>query len=55
MVNMIIEYQIKGYGFDADPHSLTTVTQGDQPLRTLAAPSGWGVPGCRQSNCGLGD
>ena len=36
MVNMIIESRVKRFGFDADPHSLTTVTQGNQPLRTLA-------------------
>ena len=28
IVNMIIERQTKDYGFDADPHSLTTVTRG---------------------------
>jgi hypothetical protein len=36
IVNMIIEMQTKEYGFDPDPHSLTTITQGNQPLRTLA-------------------
>jgi hypothetical protein len=36
IVSMIIEKHTKEYGFDADPHSLTTVTQGDQPLRTLS-------------------
>ena len=36
IVNMIVERQPKEYGFDADPHSLTTVTRGRQPLRTLA-------------------
>jgi hypothetical protein len=36
IINMIIEKHTQGYGFNADPHSLTTVTQGDQPLRTLA-------------------
>jgi hypothetical protein len=33
---MIIGTFAKEYGFDADPHSLTTVTRGNQPLRTLA-------------------
>jgi hypothetical protein len=36
MVNMIIGSQVKDYGYDLDPHNLTTVTQGDQPLRTLS-------------------
>ena len=36
MVNMIIESRVKEYGFDPDPHSLTTITAGDQPLRTLS-------------------
>lgn len=36
MVNMIISSKVKGYGYDSDPHNLTTVTQGDQPLRTLS-------------------
>jgi len=36
MVNMIIESRVKEYGCDLDPHSLTTVTKGDQPLRTLS-------------------
>jgi hypothetical protein len=36
IINMIIEKYAKAYGFNADPHNLTTVTQGGQPLRTLA-------------------
>ena len=36
MVNMIIGSRVKEYGYDLDPHNLTTVTQGDQPLRTLS-------------------
>lgn len=36
IVNMIVEKYTKGYGFDPDPHTLTTVTDGSQPVRTLA-------------------
>ena len=36
VINMIIDRYTKDYGFNPNPHSLTTVTQGDQPLRTLA-------------------
>ncbi|MFH1921839.1 MAG: hypothetical protein ABIP48_18390 [Planctomycetota bacterium] len=36
MVNMIVETHGNRYGFDLDPHRLTTVTKDDQPLRTLA-------------------
>ncbi len=36
IVNMIVEKYTKGHGFDPDPHKLTTVTDGRQPIRTLA-------------------
>ncbi len=36
LVNMAVEAAIQGYPCDYDPKSLTLVTQGDRPLRTLA-------------------
>jgi hypothetical protein len=36
MVNMLIEANISGVPCDYDPHSLTTMTHNDMPLRTLS-------------------
>ncbi len=36
LVNMAVEDATQGYSCDYDPRSLTLVTQGDRPLRTLA-------------------
>jgi len=36
LVNMLVEASISGAPCDYDPRSLTTITQGDRPLRTLA-------------------
>jgi hypothetical protein len=46
IVNMIIETNSTGLPCDYDPHVLTTITQNNEPLRTLARRVDGCFPGC---------